>query len=955
MRKKNIKFIACLSVLGVLGVLGAVGAVSALVPAKTEDIVSVDTGHTLTKVRYANYNNKSIVVASTYEGGVVAYSNAGKPLWENTLSGYMNHDLWSADITNDNKDEILVANADGSIYCLSDTGEILWKFKKNDAPMYAVTVIKDKGKNYIVAGGYDTNIYYLDDKGKLIKTLPTSTYSKAKAWFKRDTTEVTKDTRLPKNNIEIANFLRPIKDKNGNSILVVHGAINSMQSSGYLHFFSPLADKPLKTITLKEGKSPIGDLRIVDADNDGYEDVVLGSTKMKGQNVSIYSLAKDQQITYPLPKLNKAFGEFGYRVAQTEIIKNHDKNQLFILYGDLFTVLPITIANAKDKSNAKDTVKIYRGNYSYSDLWRDPLTGNLLLASAQSGGSSFHVINTSSSTWRESLESLSATGRLAEILNNTEALKSKLANYKANKNVNKKNPVYLMSDYQKTQKKQIDLVTESYESPIFLGYGSLGSEGYDRSVIKNKVYRGKQDKRQKYNLSQEQILNRAKSLYFDTPGAAFWGGHGNDPFFRSLDTHKKTLSISGDKKTVMIFPELAKYDDNFEYVLSDFLFPLADEFKKFDANIFLRNKHIFWQSMIYKRGWANLVSGNYADVFVPAMEETTDKSMDLSISSRAGLWASGSVNQWGTRFSRDNTSFDRLRQHSHQMVPNLALRQFVYHIANGATFINNFAYDNEYLYVLWDLIGKGILYTPKASEILSYSPVHLSMLEPDGHYVDEGNNVKWLNIFDQKIEDDNPMVFSRLNGSWPGAAVTQWDYSRFASGVKDRRLNYLPAQPHGMVLITPPQGGVFADKKAKRGRLSDNLHPIYKNIMTEFYTNGRDYVSADGKEKYSAKTHYKKVAQTINEKSRLLPVIVKGDAAWVVAQVAPTTLRLTLVDGGYINPKSSTVNVQFNGITPTKVIDVIDNVVFAVKNNQTTIQIPAGLFKFIDIQLAKPL
>ncbi|WP_054114247.1 PQQ-binding-like beta-propeller repeat protein [Marinagarivorans algicola] len=568
MCKKYIKFITYLSFFGIFcaDINNAVGDVSALLSEKTEDIVSIDTGHTLTKVRSANYDNQSIVVASTYEGGVIAYSKEGKLLWVNALSGYMNHDLWSADITNDNKDEILVANADGSIYCLSDKGHILWAFKKNDVPMYAVTVIKNKGKSYIVAGGYDTNIYYLDHKGKLIKTLPTSTYSQAKAWFNRDATEITKGTRLPKNNIEITNFLRPIKDQNGNSILVAHTAINSMQGSGQLHFFTPLADKPLKTITLKEGKSPIGDLRIVDVDNDGYDDVVLGSTKMKGQNVSFYSLAKDQQATYPLPKLNKAFGEFGYRVAQTEIIKKDGKNKLFILYGELFTILPVTLSNAKDKgnkkgkinikdnSNIKNAVDFYRGKYAYNDLWRDPLTGNIILASAQSGGSNFHIVNTSSSTWEKSLKDLPATGRLAEVLDNTEVLKSKLANYKANKDVNKKNPVYLMSDYNKTKKNQINLVTTSYDSPIFLNYGSLASEGYDRTVIKNKVYRDKRDKRQKYDLSQEQILKRAKSLYIDTPGAAFWGGHGNDPFFRSLDTHKKTLKVAGDKKNGDDFP-----------------------------------------------------------------------------------------------------------------------------------------------------------------------------------------------------------------------------------------------------------------------------------------------------------------------------------------------------------------------------------------------------------------
>lgn len=913
------------------------------------DIQSFDTQYTISKVRTANYNNSSVIISSTHEGKILAYSDKGEFLWSNDLSGYMNHDIWVADISGDGKDEVLVANADGSIYCLSDNGKLLWSFKVNEAPMYSVTVVNHKNTSYIVAGGYDTHLYYLNTNGKLKKSIPTSGYSSVKPWYKKDTMGFTSGTRLPKRNIEVANFLRPITLASGESALVAHTAINSMQSSGLLHFFKPLESKPYKTVTLKKGKSPIGDLRIADVDNDGNDDVVLGSTKMKGQNISIYNVYQDTQVTYPLPEINAAFKEFGYRVAQTEVVNNNGKNELFLLYGELFTTLP---ENTKSKKAPK--LDVFRGKYSYNDLWKDPLTGNLILASAQSGGSNFHIINTKSPTWQQSFSQLDAKGKLAQLLENTETLKSQVAKYKANKNESINNPVYLMSDYRQTPKAQRDFVSQHYKSPIFLGYGTLRSENYDRSIIKNDVYRNKRDKRQKYDLSQKQILKRAKGLYKGNPGAAFWGGHGNDPFFRSFDTHVKTLQQAGDKKTVMIFPELAKYDKNFEYVLENFMFPLADEFKKRDANIFLRNKHTFWQSMIYKKGWSQLISGDYADIFVPAMEETTDKSMDLSIAARTGLWASGSVNQWGTRFSRDNTSFDRLRQHSHQQVPNLALRQFVYHIANGATFVNNFAYNNEYLYVLWDMIGKGILYTPNANEILSYSPVHISMLEPDPHYVDEGNNVKWLTTFDQKVENDNPMVFSRLNGSWPGAPLTPWDYSRYASGVNDRHLNYLPPQPNGMVLLTPPQNGVYADKNAKRGALVDNLHPIYKNIMSEFYTDGRNYVSADGKQTFAANTYYKKVADTIAEKSKLLPVTVKGEAAWVVAQTSPTTLRLTLIDGGYINPKSAKVNVQFNGISPTKVKDILDGEEFSVENNQTTVQIPTGLFRFIDIELPAP-
>ncbi|WP_440875653.1 hypothetical protein [Thalassotalea sp. PLHSN55] len=919
-------------------------ALQASQSSKSQSIVSIDTAHTLTKIRAANNKHKTVIISSSYEGTVLAHNLTGELLWQNPLSGFMNHDIWTADINDDGLDEVLTANADGHIYCIDATGALLWKFKTNDAPMYSVTVTQKNKQAYVVAGSLDTNIYTLDNQGKLVNTLPSSNYSSTIPWAKK---AKNLSERTPQKGKEIANFIRPMLDKNGNNIVVVHSTMNSMQSSGTLYFFKPLASKPFKTVSLKKNKSPVGDLRIADYDNDGHDDVLLGSTKMKHQSVAIFNLTKDKLTLLPLAKMHAAFKAFGYRVAQSEVITHQEKPTLLVLYGDVLGLVPTSsIETAK--------ASIYRNKYSYNDMWKIPGTDKILLASAQSGGSNFHIIDTAQPAWLQAYQSLEPTGKLAKMLTNTATLKAQVAALDYDKN-QKINPVYLMSDYRKTPKDIQHKVHENYQSPVFLGYGSLQSEQWDRSEIANEVYKNKRDKRQKYSLTQAQILKKAQALYQGNSGASYWGGHGNDPYFRSFDTHKKTLALAGDKKTVMIFPEMAKYDKDFEYVLDSFIFPLADEFQKADAKMFLRNKHTFWQSMVYKPGWSRLISGEYADVFLPAMEETTDKSMDLSISARTGLWASGSVNQWGTRFSRDNTSFDRLRQHSHQNIPNLALRQFVYHLANGATYINNFAYANDYLYVLWDLIGKGAIYVPKPSQILSYSPVHLSMLAPNEHYIDEGNNVKWLNFFDQEVEDNTAMVFSRLNGTWPGAPVNEWDFSTFASGVKDRRLNYLPPQPYGMVLITPPQNGVFAAPKVHRNALKDNLHPIYQNIMTEYFTDGKDYFSADGKTSYSAKTFAPAIAKTIEEKSQLLPITVTGNAAWVVAQTAPKTLRLTLIDGGYINPQSAKVNVKFNTVKPTKITDILNNETFSVTDNSAEIQIPTGLFRFIDIELSHAL
>lgn len=330
--------------------------------------------------------------------------------------------------------------------------------------------------------------------------------------------------------------------------------------------------------------------------------------------------------------------------------------------------------------------------------------------------------------------------------------------------------------------------------------------------------------------------------------------------------------------------------------------------------------------------------------------------MELSLAARMGIWASGATDAWGARCARDNASFDRLRQHSHQMLPSHFLRTMIYSISSGAQYINNFSVDQDYMSLLWELIAKGVLYVPKRSEIVSFSPVHLGMTAPDEHYVNEGSNVKWTTFYDRDVEKDNPLVFSRLNGTWPGAPVTEWDFSRYAAGVKERRLNFLPPYENGLVLITPPQHGTFADKDAPRGALTDHLHPLYKGIMREFITDGRRYISADGERTFAADEYYRIVEAEIENAASRLPLTVSGGVAWVAAQSSPTHLRLTLIDSGYINPKPRTATVHFHTVRPIRIVDLLSGATFETSNpSSVRIDVPCGLFRFIDIGLDQPL
>ena len=906
---------------------------------------SFETAYTISKVRTAKIKNETIIIGSSYEGTILAVSNSGKTLWENPLSGFMNHDLWCGDITGDGVDEIFAANANGTLYCLHSDGNLLWKFKKNSAPMYSVCTIRKGEKAYAVCSSYDKSIYYLNSKGKELKEISSYNYS-------IENLVQPYPKAIPDSTCHLANFVRPIKNADGSETLVVHGVIHSMAvwARGSAYFFKPLQEQPYKIIDLVDGR-PLGELRCGDTDGDGNDELLMGTSTMIHQALMLKVNAKKEgQTTFAMNQWPDKIDNFGYRVVQPELISENSEKLYFIMFGARILLAPLSL-------KAEDT-EILANKYSFNDMWYDKENNKIVLASIQSGGSCVHIIDLKNTDWKKEYENFVPKGKIEKILSNTDILRHNLQYYKAPEWEKEPRKVFLMSESVPASiKPLVDDIKENYASPVFLdGAGIRGAEKYDRSYIKNERYRNRRDNRRTYNLSSEEVIEHFSSKYGDAPGLAFWGGHGNDPYMFQRKTLEGILDNANGKKTVLIFPELEDHSENFEYVLNDYVYPLVEHCRKTNAMFYVRTKHNFWYSTIHLPMWERLMSGEFSDVFIPAMEETTDKSMELSLAARLGVWASGAVDSWGSRCARDNPSFDRLRQHSHQMLPNHFLRNMIFHVSYGAQYLDNFTVDQEYMSLLWELIAQGALYVPERNEIVSFSPVHMSIVHPDEHFLNRSSNVKWTTFYDEEFENNNQFVFSRLSGSWPGAPVTEWDFSKYAAGVNDRHLNFLAPYKNGMVLLTPPQNGVNADNDAPRGKLTDHLNPIYKNSMKEFYTDGRDYFSADGKQKYAAEEYYKTVQKELEKSSKLIPVTVSGDdVAWVVAQTSPTHLRLTIIDGGYINPNDRTATVTFNTVTPVKMQDILNKEEFDTSANTATVNIPCGMFRFIDIGLSEEL
>ena len=155
------------------------------------------------------------------------------------------------------------------------------------------------------------------------------------------------------------------------------------------------------------------------------------------------------------------------------------------------------------------------------------------------------------------------------------------------------------------------------------------AEDWDRTGMENEKFKEKRDSRRSYVYTQQEAIDHITPRYDGEPGIAYWGGHGNDPYMFQLSTTKQILDAANGKKTVLIYPELEDHSSDFAWVMEDLFYPLAEYSSTRNANIFVRTKHNFWQANAYLPMWERMLDGEFADVFVPSMEEVTSNIVAL--------------------------------------------------------------------------------------------------------------------------------------------------------------------------------------------------------------------------------------------------------------------------------------------------------------------------------------
>ncbi len=915
---------------------------------------SFDTGYTILHVRTGILNGRSVIVGASYEGTVVAMDFAGMKLWANALTGAMARDHWCGDVNGDGNDEVLVALADGSVHCLNlADGTEHWKqpFKPNDVPMNGVCTVRASNSVHVACGGFDKNFYWLDSNGNLLQTVASSTYSDREPWGHGQ--------RYLEREIGCAhtvNFLRPMPQTDGTDHLILDGIISKHGS--HIWEFEPLGTAPLKQWGNNKLGYSSGCLEVADPDGDGNCSLFFGRSgfDIKVAEVTPYTGFKTgyfERFTTPQT----------YRTSHLTWIPAGSSYKNFVLCGAQILLLGPELDGAQAE---RITLP-----YAFNDLWRDPSSGRVLLASSQDGGSAVHVIDTSVSTWKQEAAHLDPPGKIRTIMANHAAIRAQHESFVRPAWERAPDEILCVGGRTELAGK---LAAQS-GSPKFLG-GSY-SKHVQNADWKSEVatttvtptvapadepFLWKVDKRFTHDWTQKQVLDDFIQPKIDENEHGFQmrGGHGNAPYYYQPDTLVKAIdrchADDPNKRIIINWAELQSTSDNMAYLISRLFDPLLERFELYGNGLLtFNNKHLFYGSTIHKPVWGDFISGKMKRVFRPSLEESTSKTPELSLSARLGLWAAGCLDGWGARTTRDNVSFDRSKQYAGQVLGNHMLRHMIYRYAHGADYSACHYYNLDHQGLASELIASGALFVPRREEIVSFSPVHFSICaDMDERYLAANEIANWTTYYDEAEQAANPMVFGRLEACWLAGQTTDFDFSRFAMGVKERRQNFIPPTPHGMVLTTPVENGIHASNADRRNRLIENLHPIYKSILKEHITDGRTYISADGTSSHAANSSYfySTVKPDVESGARQLPLTVSGDdVAWVCAQTAPKHLRLTLVDSGYLNPQKRTAKVQFHTVKPVKVTDVLTGETIPGAD----IEVPLGLFRFIDIEIQDKL
>ncbi|MCL4402808.1 MAG: hypothetical protein M1436_09130 [Acidobacteria bacterium] len=848
-------------------------------------------GHTVYHLRPATVQKGGgrVIISAALDGSVLCHTPAGRLLWKAQTGGNMPFDLAVADIDGDHLDEALVASADGALYAIDHDGKPLWTFRKT-APLFQVATAKlADGSTVIVTGGVEQVLYELSPTGNVLRTLKTE------------------------------HCIRHIRAGGITGAGRDHAAV-ATASSGLSGVLSLLlvdsADLKVvwKRTNLASNVPNSGrrffSMALLDMNKDGRQEILLSNSW--GEHGKIFAF--DHEGKQFLQKSDERIPNASYRMNLLTHVKLPAEEFVIGLFANVLIVYNL------DGSCRE----VLTSHYDFSNGAFDAQTRTYYLGSSPSGGDGIYALQLDRPGWQAAFEHIKPVGKLAQIEKNLAELKAQVARFQP-------------PPYTPAVREAAVIATRpegaAYRHLRFIDHLTLSQK------IENpgELWRRSTDKRQKYKLTADEIVNTAREMEAKGRDFLIWSGHGH-AVYMPLSTMERILQAASRHFYGFEFAEMKSVDDEMQQVVEQIVLPLAELCRSHgNRKIVFRSKNIFYNGTAYLPYWRNmLMNPKLRDVFVPALEETNSRTPELSLSGRVGLWLTGNFSRWASRVVTDDACFDRMWEWSSQQVMSNHVRHLISNASLGAeVFFNSvnqgpFSRDLERQFApFYDMLEKGIIRIPGREDLLSVSNVALGMKSPPSPlYLQHGvNGHKYSYLQD----DHSPMVFDRLDTYWGAAPILPHDFSYYAMNLRRRVSNFLPETPYGLVTMIP-----------------DDTDLAGSRFQRKFSTDGQYFYDESGARR-TAPEYKSVVEEALRSSSAALPVVVRGEVHWSAVRLDATHIRVTLIDPGYFEPAGRDSEIVLQHVAATRCTGILRAEDLPIHDGKVKVRIPAGVVRIVDI------
>ncbi len=854
-------------------------------------------GNGLRQILDAKAKDQTIIYTSEIDGALGAYTLDGKKLWQQpTQKAAVMFEIIAYDIDGDKDDELLAASADGHIYCYDATGKMLWKYAPEAKVRFSEVAVVNNGKVQIFAGGNDYKLYELNAEGELVGT------TKISGVFRK---------------LESGRFL----DKKEESLLVFTYAHDKFRWD-MMAIIDADSKEILSSFDYKKANpklwSPymVTDMDIADINKDGLDDILyFGSGKVPAIFVGL--TGEFEQIA-----LFKGSNKLKQRYSHTQgacLLPQRD--EVVFQFGGVTIVTDL-------KGKVKEQVGEKHRGLIYNGLIYLPDEEQLLAAGQVGGGNTIYSFDTKKKNWLYTEHEMQ--GRLTKVEDNLNTLYEQTLKFKAPSYQKPSDKPWIMmgQEIQDNRTKKLDF------NPMITITQQTWYEDFDRKDIVKVIGKDalKRDRRGKYTMTQDDILAKARA--FEKRGEPFtvWAGHVTDPFYISIETLEKILEVAPKTCYGFIYAEMSSVTDPRSHYYIDYMIPrLAKALRKNGkAKLYFRYKNVFWAANSHLDPWKELFfSGKYNDIIVPASEDTSNRTQDINLSGRVGMFCAGYCDDFAMRLVDDNPTSWRPLTPGGQRSASPFIRQGVLLAAYGARVGINFpsryiespGYD-----ILYALMRSGVLPVVEKEDILSISSWHLTK-DIDMHWLDDFEDHHKLHP--AKAEDLNAII-SVPHMQWAGVDIPEWDYSKAALGVEYRWLNFVPEMPNGMVPIAPSEVAPELEKQEMPYTVSNYKH------------------GWNGDKAISAKEFGKTILATAEKGAAKMPIAVKG-ASWAAIRIDESHIRVILMDQGYIDPQEREATIIFQKEGVKGAVNILTKEGLKISGNKANVTVPAGSLVFIDV------